>query len=959
MMMVNGRPTETLVDSGATVSIVNRREVDQGRVYKGRPIAVRSFDGTCRQLDEWTTVELSFKEQVLVAHALVMDGVEYSFLLSRPHMKAMRMNLFWDDHVNVDVGGSTTASPPPLPRSAEDIATLYPELKCIGPCPPAITTHIVPFRLADTTPVRRKPYPLSRERKTWLRKELQTMLDAKIIRPSTSTFASPITIAPKEDGTFRLCTDYRLLNQQTDLFPYPMPRIDDIINETGGCRQFSCIDLTKGYWQIPLEEEYKKYTAFITPFDVYEYNRLPFGWKNSGAWFQKIMDDILRPFKGRFCAVYIDDIVIYSRTQEDHSRHLSLVLSALSGAGVKVNFKKSKFFREKVTFLGRVLDGKTKSTKQESVARITGLRKPHDIHSLRVFLGLAGHFRAFIKDYAMKTKCLTQLTRKDTPFQWTEECEAAYQFLVRKISSDPVLTLPDFTLPFELHTDASHYGTGAVLYQRRCENPKGRQLTAIGYHSHTFSQPETNYTTTEKEALAVVLSLEYFRPYLEGRTFELFTDNQALSHLLKLSKPKGRIARWINEIQHFDCRVSHRSASELTDADALSRLAVLNHTSTNEVTQEVNTAKLWEGSEELHFLEPEGKFHVPTTLVHKILEWYHDSPGSGGHDGFWRTYHKIKRRFAWKNMKEDIRRYVESCHICQLHKAKYRRQTDTMILPPHSSTPFEVVHLDFAEIKKKGEGVSRTQAFLLAIDQATRMIAARPGREDAQSVINLLEREMFLDTKVVISDNGPAFRSRKLKAWAAQRGVVLRTTTPYHPAANGLAERAIRDIKAYIGYYPEYQGGWKCALEAAVHHHNRSHTSALGCSPQYAAYRTVPTLQADRELGIIDKVQLQESPRNADQEVEYRRRMKEGFDRRHNSKIPKLAEGDLVLVRYGLRGSRNPFKGPYTVKKLITFEGILKAVIYNGQNGTEERAAIGNIIPYHPRRDGNKRSGVM
>lgn len=243
------------------------------------------------------------------------------------------------------------------------------------------------------------------------------MLDAGIIRPSVSPFASPIAIAPKEDGTFRLCTDYRALNRQTDLIPYPMPRIDDIIDETGGCHCFSRIDLCKGFWQIPLSEETKKYTAFITPFDLFEYKRLPFGWKNSPAWFQKIMTDILKLYLGTFCNVYIDDIIIYSKTKEEHRSHLSKVLRALSLAQLKVNFKKSAFFQEKVVFLGRVFDGHTKSTKQESVERISKLVKPYYVHSLRVFLGLAGHFRAFIKDYALRPRCLTRLTQKDTPFQ--------------------------------------------------------------------------------------------------------------------------------------------------------------------------------------------------------------------------------------------------------------------------------------------------------------------------------------------------------------------------------------------------------------------------------------------------------------------------------------------------------------------------------------------------------------
>ena len=228
------------------------------------------------------------------------------------------------------------------------------------------------------------------------------------------------------------------------------------------------------------------------------------------------MNRVLNPFIGIFCNVYVDDIIVYSKSEVLHQQHVAQVLTALSEADLKVNFKKSEFFKTKVTFLGRVLDGTTKNTKEESVARIAKLAKPFDVHSLRVFLGLAGHFRAFIQDYALKTRCLTRLMQKDVPFCWTDDCETAYKELVRVISSDPVLTLPDFDLPFELNTDASHYGTGAILYQRDERQPSNRQLRVIGYHSYTFNKAEVNYTTTEKEALAVLKAVRYFRSYLES-----------------------------------------------------------------------------------------------------------------------------------------------------------------------------------------------------------------------------------------------------------------------------------------------------------------------------------------------------------------------------------------------------------------------------------------------------------
>lgn len=197
---------------------------------------------------------------------------------------------------------------------------------------------------------------------------------------------------------------------------------------------------------------------------TYEYNRLPFGWKNSGAWFQKMMNGVLLDSFSIHCNVYVDNIIIYSRTQDEHVKHLLQIVQALNQAKLKINLQKSEFFKSRVAFVWHVFEGHTKSAKQQSVQRISQLVEPCDLHCLRVFLSLAGHFRVFLKDYIMKLRCLTALTQK-VPFRWSDKWKHEYQELVTIISSDPILILPDFSLPFKLITDASNYSTGAVLYQ--------------------------------------------------------------------------------------------------------------------------------------------------------------------------------------------------------------------------------------------------------------------------------------------------------------------------------------------------------------------------------------------------------------------------------------------------------------------------------------------------------------
>ncbi|XP_064469157.1 uncharacterized protein LOC135383746 [Ornithodoros turicata] len=279
-----------------------------------------------------------------------------------------------------------------------------------------------------------------------------------------------------------------------------------------------------------------------------------------------------------------------------------------------------------------------------------------------------------------------------------------------------------------------------------------------------------------------------------------------------------------------------------------------------------------------------------------------------------------------------------------------------MILPPHSSVPFEVVHLDFAELKKKAEGRRRTQCFLVAIDECTRMVAARPGKEESNSIIALISRKMFEGTKVLVSDNAAAFKSNVIQAWAADRGIQLKYTSPFHPEANGLAERTIRSIKQYMAMYPDIKGSWKCCLEAAVAHHNRSSSAALGCSPLCALTGKPTLLPADYTLEISDRLSLAEHKKSPEQQQSHRNTMKKNFDRRHVTTIPPVAVGDSVMIWKGLPGhQQRALTSPFLVVKTASQCGVLKTIGYTNDEGNMEIAAIKNVVPYHPRREGSQK----
>ncbi|XP_064469581.1 uncharacterized protein K02A2.6-like [Ornithodoros turicata] len=282
-----------------------------------------------------------------------------------------------------------------------------------------------------------------------------------------------------------------------------------------------------------------------------------------------------------------------------------------------------------------------------------------------------------------------------------------------------------------------------------------------------------------------------------------------------------------------------------------------------------------------------------------------------------------------------------------------------MILPQHSSVPFEVIHLDFDELRKKSEGIRKTQSFLLAIDEHTRMVNTRPSGEDATSIIAMMERNIFKDVKTIVCDNGPGFTSKRLAIWAQSKNIQLKFTAPYHPAANGMAERALRDIKQYIHMYPDFPLGWKSCLEAATNHHNNSPNKAIGCTPYFALHGTPPILHADQYLNIADHITLQEQRKTTVETEKYRVAMKKDFDRRHSRQIPAIAIGDLILVRKPLPGTRGLPQGPYTVVQTASKNGILKTVGYLTPDNHMHIAAIRNVSKYHPRRDELQDPGPM
>jgi len=333
-------------------------------------------------------------------------------------------------------------------------------------------TNIIQHTIDTGTerPIRQRAYRATLPDQQFISEEIQRMLDANIIQPSTSPWASPIVVVSKKNGKKRFCVDYRKLNGITKKDAYPLPRIDEMMDTLGEAHWFSSMDLTSGYWQIGMEPESISKTAFISREGLYEFKVMPFGLCNAPATFQRAMDNILGDYNWKFAMVYIDDINTFSRTFDEHLEHLQLVFQRIREAGLKLNREKCNFTRKELPFLGHVINDEGISPDPSTVQKIIDFPQPRTVKGLRSFLGLAGYYHKFVKGFSQITAPLFKLLRNNITFIWTIDQENAFKRLKELLTSAPILIYPDFTKKFYLYTDASDSGLGAVLSQKDDEN---------------------------------------------------------------------------------------------------------------------------------------------------------------------------------------------------------------------------------------------------------------------------------------------------------------------------------------------------------------------------------------------------------------------------------------------------------------------------------------------------------
>jgi hypothetical protein len=419
-----------------------------------------------------------------------------------------------------------------------------------------------------TAPISKRPYRMPPKELAELKTQLQELLDKGYIRPSSSPWGCPALFVKNKDGSLRMCVDYRPLNAVTIKNKYPLPRIDVLFDQLAGAKVFSKIDLRSGYHQIKIRPCDIPKTAFSTRYGLYEFLVMSFGLTNAPAYFMYLMNSVFMTEIDKFIVVFIDDILIYSKSEKEHAKHLRVVLQRLRDHKLYAKFSKCEFWLKSVKFLGHTISHDGISVDPSKVQEVMDWKPPKFVHQIRSFLGLAGYYRQFIPDFSRIAKPMTELLKKGVKFVWSEACEKAFHTLRQHLTSSPVLVQPDNSKPFEVFYDASGTGLGCVLMQ---------EGWVIAYASRALRPHELNYLTHDLELAAVVHALKVWRHYLMGNRCNIFTDHKSLKYIFTQSELNMRQRRWIELIKDYDLEVHYHPSKANVVADALSRKDHCNH----------------------------------------------------------------------------------------------------------------------------------------------------------------------------------------------------------------------------------------------------------------------------------------------------------------------------------------------------------------------------------------------
>ncbi|KAL0830207.1 hypothetical protein ABMA28_003662 [Loxostege sticticalis] len=999
--VVDGVPVDVLIDSGAldvslissdVVKYISGQPKPRRCVLKGisdKEIVATSFvTATVEFSDISVEVDLVVVPAVYMNAPIIIgtdvlnrDGITYVRTKDRQYLMRSTNTCL---HINsVEPAHQPKINTPLQGEELESLMSVINEFSDFlisGTAATTVRTGEMEIKLTKPTPVVYRPYKLSYQEKLIVREITKDLLEKGIIRHSNSEFASPIILVKKRDGSDRLCVDYRALNRITVKDRYPLPLIDDHIDRLGGSKYFSSLDMATGFHQIPLKEESIHLTGFVTPEDHFEYVKMPYGLANSPIVYQRIINNTLRDHinKGNVL-VYVDDVLLLSNTVDDGIELLREVLKTLTEAGFSINLRKCSFLVTEVEYLGKVISQGQVRPSPRKVEALANTTPPENVKQVRQFLGLAGYFRRYIKDYASLTAPIAHLTRKDAKFAWTPECEAIRKNIIQHLTSEPVLAIFDPNLPTEVHTDASAIGYGAILLQVHSDATK----RVVAYFSRSTQGAESKYHSYELETLAVVKALQNFRHYLVGLKFVVVTDCNALKSTERKKDLLPRVARWWIYLQDFEFSIEYRKGVMMPHADYLSRNPVV---SVNQISRPRNWAQIAQAADNevkelvqklqdgeidatqysvqngiLYYKyvpvgeQPRLLCYVPKGHRLSLLRVFHDEHE---HIGAEKTLDLILRHFWFPGLRQFVGKYVGHCLVCISQKRVPRAPLQNITSWEKPETPFHTVHVDALGPLPVSEGY---KFVLLIVDAFTKYSLLFPiYRQDSTELKRVITQaiSLFGVPSLMITDKGRMFESNDFVTWINELGCNLHYITPEMHHANGQAERYMRTVLNMLRIQANHKNVswsdtlWKLQLVLNITKQKTTQVSPLNLligteatTPviralvrDVAVEDSTPNREALREITRSRARQLLRSNQTSqDERVNRRRRPPRQFNLNDHVFVIKFSQST---------GKLDPgMRGPYKVVEVLP-SGRYSLRLLSGGYGKTTQAAAQHMVPW-------------
>ncbi|QRW07203.1 Retrotransposable element Tf2 protein [Ceratobasidium sp. AG-Ba] len=970
-------PIPTLVDSGSSKNFLDINFAKNNNIPLTplvNPRTMIAIDGKelPNKIENKTTLEVEIEGWTFDVTFFVMDLGDTDMILGLDWLQEADPDINWKTLEISWKGRPFTAKAgkeiPAIPEEFMEFIDVFSE-ELFKKLPEHRSFDCnIDFVEGSDLPKLAKVYPLSPIESRTIKEFIdQELADGKI-RPSKSPIASPCFFVKKKDGSLRLVTDYRKINNITIPDQFPMPLQVELVDQVKNAKIYSKLDLRWGFNNIRIKEGDEWKTAFRTAYGIYEDLVMPFGLKNAPAVLQRMMNDIFRHLLGVTVVVYMDDILIFSEKEEDHAEHVKEVLKILRENNLYAKLSKCEFFVKKVIFLGLVITPEGISMEEEKIKAIMEWGAPRKIKEVQAFLGFVNFYRRFIAEFSKIARPLHDLTKKDTKFEWTQECQQAFEEIKKRVSQDPVLIHPNPDKPFILETDASGIAIGAILSQRGEDG----YLHPVAYLSKSYNDAQRNYDTANKELLAIVESLKHWRIYLKGTIspVTVFTDHRNLERWKNAETFNRRHARWHMELASFNFEFHYRPGKMSNKPDALSRrhdhedipnpqqiminaerfkgfkanieidiISMIREglSADKSLTTLIASTKKkedlppsirkqydkYEWKEDLLWYE--GRIVIPENKEIRlaILEMHHDNP-IAGHQGQARTLELISRRYYWPAMKQQVNRFVETCEICQRSKGhKHYAPQKPLPIP---QKPWEDIAYDFIVKLPESQGMD---SILIVIDRFSRQAHFIPCLEstNAEGVADLFIKEVWKLhglPKTTVSDRGPTFNSQFLKALYAKLGINPKFSTAFHPETDGITERTNQWLEGFLRSFCNYRpDDWVQWLPIAEFCHNNQVNSATGKTAFETIYGLHPRWDlVDLEVNAPNAADMADSMQEIWDEVvasmEFYRSKESDPKREYKVGDKVWLVGQNITTRRPSKKLDNKKLGPFVISEKIS-----------------------------------------